>query len=550
MVSEKSRESDASIAVADASPNIPTTLFAPVKSGAEELPPLSVRDSRGSVLQEPTIRQVAPLILILTGASFLNTTSVQSVVIILPSITRDLNIPETRQEWVVSAYALTSAALLLLCGKLADVYGRRLLFILGCFWLTATTLGAAFSPNEICMFTMRALQGLGAALTIPTAIGIIGYTIPPGRVKNYSFAFYTGGAPTGQVLGNLLGGVFSEWASWKVVFFVIAGVAGLIGFLAIFLVPKEPPSTGASGDHPRASGIDWPGVSLFTSGCLLLLIALSEGVARSWKTPFVIAILILSILLLALFVYWQHYLEIQSREPLMRVSTFKTGRFSAAMVIVFFFSAGFTNFLVYSTYYYQDYQLLSPIETTLRYIPLGVCGILSITCSGYLVDRVRGNYILIFGLGSALIANILFAVPIPPSTTYWAYGFPAMCLAAFGADTTYPCLGLFTTQSLPRKDQGVAGAMFQTIAGLGRAMFLPVTATIQSEVQSKYSNRKRDIRYAYLEGLRSVEWFCVACMAISLLLVVFGLRNIGKIGLLKKLGNVQSAVKEKDEETS
>jgi hypothetical protein len=161
--------------------------------------------------------------------------------------------------------------------------------------------------------------------------------------------------------------------------------------------------------------------------------------------------------------------------------------------------------------------------------------------------RVRGNYILIFGLSSALIANILFAVPISPSTTYWAYGFPAMCLAAFGADTTYPCIGLFTTQSLPRKDQGVAGAMFQTIAGLGRAMFLPITAMIQSSVQTRLAKNGKE-SYAYLEGLRAVEWFCVACMAISLLITVFGLRNIGKIGLLKKLGNVQSAMKEKDEE--
>jgi hypothetical protein len=122
-----------------------------------------------------------------------------------------------------------------------------------------------------------------------------------------------------------------------------------------------------------------------------------------------------------------------------------------------------------------------------------------------------------------------------------------MTLAAFGADTVYPCLGLFTTQSLPRKDQAVAGAMFQTVAGLGRAMFLPITSTIQASVQMKWhGNEKR----AFLEGLRAAEWFCVACMAISLTITVVGLRNIGKIGLLKKLGNVQSASKNKDEETT
>jgi hypothetical protein len=125
---------------------------------------------------------------------------------------------------------------------------------------------------------------------------------------------------------------------------------------------------------------------------------------------------------------------------------------------------------------------------------------------------------------------------------------PAMALAAFGADTVYPCLGLFTTQSLPRKDQGVAGAMFQTVAGVGRSMFLPITSIVQSAVQSHWERKGSEEKKAFLEGLRAVEWFCVACMAISLVVTVVGLRNIGKIGLLKKLGNVQSDRKDKDEE--
>jgi hypothetical protein len=118
------------------------------------------------------------------------------------------------------------------------------------------------------------------------------------------------------------------------------------------------------------------------------------------------------------------------------------------------------------------------------------------------MDRILGNFILSFGLGCATIANLLFAVPIPPSTSYFAFGFPAMAFAAFGSETVYPCLGLYTTQSL-----------------------------------------------AFLEGMRAVEWFCVACMGVALLVTIFGLRHMGKIGLLKKLGIVQSvAPEEKDEE--
>jgi predicted MFS family arabinose efflux permease len=172
-------------------------------------------------------------------------------------------------------------------------------------------------------------------------------------VKNYSFAFYSGGAPIGQVTGNLLGGFISEYANWKVVFFVIAGAAFIAGVTAIFVIPKEPSRKDNNPNLPRASNVDWIGAFFFTSGLLLLLIALSEGVAVSWDNVLVITTLIVSVLFLVIFIFWQHHLEQKNQpgqEPLMRISVFKTGRFSGAMLIVCLFSAGFTNFLVYSTY--------------------------------------------------------------------------------------------------------------------------------------------------------------------------------------------------------
>jgi hypothetical protein len=120
---------------------------------------------------------------------------------------------------------------------------------------------------------------------------------------------------------------------------------------AIFIIPKESPRNVNNTKIHRASGVDWIGAFLFTSGTLLLLIALSEGVSAGWKTPFVIAILIVAVIFLASFIFWQRYLETKStREPLMRLSTFKNSYFSFAMVIVFLFTVGFTNFLIYSTY--------------------------------------------------------------------------------------------------------------------------------------------------------------------------------------------------------
>lgn len=148
--------------------------------------------------------------------------------------------------------------------------------------------------------------------------------------------------------GLIKGGIISNYVNWKVVFFVIAGASFTVSFVAIFVIPKEQPKR--SIDALRTSYIDWIGAFLFTAGLLLLLISLSEGVSQGWKSSSTIAMLTISIIFLALFVFWQHHLEKMSHEPLMKVSTFKTARFSLAMLIVCIFSAGFTNFLVYSTY--------------------------------------------------------------------------------------------------------------------------------------------------------------------------------------------------------
>ncbi|TVY46239.1 putative MFS-type transporter [Lachnellula occidentalis] len=509
---------------------VPAGLVSLETSLMQELPPQSTViktvESRGDA-KEVSIRQVGPLVLILTGATFLNTLSLQAVVILLPEMSRDLNIPSTRQQWIVSAYSLTSGSFLLLFGKLGDVYGKRPLFIMGCFWVTAVSLGTAFSPVEICLYVMRALHGLAAAATIPSAIGILGYTIPPGRVKNYSFAFYSGGAPVGQAMGNIVGGIISQYTSWKVVLFVIAGASCIIGVTAIFAIPKEPGRKEHPENSPRASGVDWIGAFLFTSGTLLLIISLSEGASQGWKSGFVIGILITSVVFLLAFIYWQHYLETKAvKEPLMPVSTFKNSRFTLAMLS----------------------RLSTPIPPANNASFSSTWNLFAIIASGYLLSRLRGDFIVIFGLVSSCIANVLFAVPIPPSTSYFAYGMPAMALAAMGVDTVYTCLGLFTTQALPRKDQAIAGAMFQTVAAMGRSISLPVIAAAQYAVQEKQLKNGRTEQSAYLEGLRAAEWVCFGCMVVCLGVAICGLRNMGKIGLLKKLGQVQSASKEKDSE--
>ncbi|KAF2092028.1 MFS general substrate transporter [Saccharata proteae CBS 121410] len=483
------------------------------------------------------LRLVA-LVLTVAGAAFLNTLGVQSAVIILPTIGNDLDIPSSRQQWIVSAYSLTFGCFLLLWGRLADVYGKKVIFIFGSAWLTVVTLVLPFVRDEIGFDVLRGLQGLGAAANVPTAIGILGVTFPPGKHKNYAFSCYGAGAPLGSVFGNILGGLIGEYLTWRWVFWVMAIMAAVVTTAGYFVIPAPPIATAPPASVKSA--VDWFGGMLITVGLMVLLFALTEGNVVGWSTPWVPVLIVVAVILIALFVVWQRYLETRTaRRPLVKVSIFSNLRFSAAMAIMALFFAAFSNFLIYATYFYQDFQGLSIIQTMLRFIPTGVVGICVAFTTAHLLSRVPGNLMIMFGTFCVSISCLLFAVPIPTDTTYWAFGFPAMCLAVFGADTVYPSLTLFTAHSLPQEDQALGGAIVNAVGQIGRAIGLAIATAIETAV---IANRKglsvgevgnMDIEsgdVALRDGLRAAEWLSWAFAICAVFIAGLAMRGVGKLG--------------------
>jgi hypothetical protein len=150
------------------------------------------------------------LVATIAAAPFLSTFAVQASVIILPTIGEALDIPTSRQQWIVSAYSLTFGCFLLLWGRLADVYGRRLIFLWGSAFFSLTSIITPFVLNEIGFDILRGLQGLAAAAMAPTALGILGVTFPPGKTKDIAFGCFGAGAPLGGIMGNIFGGVVGE----------------------------------------------------------------------------------------------------------------------------------------------------------------------------------------------------------------------------------------------------------------------------------------------------------------------------------------------------
>ncbi|KAH8881973.1 MFS general substrate transporter [Thozetella sp. PMI_491] len=476
----------------------------------------------------------------------LNTFSIQAVVIILPSIGRDLGVPDSRLQWILSAYSLAFGCFLLFWGRIADVYGMKPIFICGTAWLALTALVCPFMPNEIGFDLVRGLQGLGAAANVPTALGILGTVFPPGKAKTNAFAAYGAGAPLGSILGNILAGVIAAYASWRWVFVAIALLSTTIavaGFFTIPMLPKAESNHRQGGTKKPQAIVDWLGAFLVTLGMFLLLFSLTDANIVGWSTPRVPILVTSSLVLLALFVTWQVRLESaasSSRPPLIKMSLFRSSkRFSTAMLIMALFSCSFNGFLVYATYFYQSYQGLDVLQTTLRFVPTGVAGILASIAVAFALDRVPTWIILLFGNACVALASLLYAVPINPDTTsYFAYGLEAMSLAVLGSDSTWPSLTLFTSASLPQEDQALGGALVSAIGQIGRALGLAIATAVQLAVMAAHRGgiNVQDTGpvvagdAASLAGLRASFWFNTIAGACSVMVIALAFRGTGVIG--------------------
>ncbi|KAI1375595.1 drug resistance protein [Hypoxylon crocopeplum] len=483
------------------------------------------------------------LVATVTGASFLNTLSIQSVVIILPTIGEDLGIPESRLQWIVSSYALTFGCFLLLWGRIADIYGKRPIFILGSAFVAVTMIINPFIPDEIAFNLFRGLQGLGAAANVPTAIGILGVTFPPGKAKNYAFSAYAAGAPLGSVFGNLIAGFIASFANWRWVFGATGGLAVAVTLAGILFIPPPPPHvvTGKGGFYALKS-VDWTGGALVTVAILALLFALTEGNVVGWGTIWIYLLIVISVLLLAIFIGWQWYQEKHmTSKPLMKVSMFKSARFSAAMVIMALFFAAFNDLIVSATFIFQDYQDLGALQTTLRFIPTGASGVITAFIVSHLISRIPTWMLLLFGNMCVSVSCLLFSIPIPPDTSYFAYGLPAFVLSVIGADITWPSLTLFISKSLPQEDQAMGGALINAMGQIGRAIGLAITTAIQTAVMARdrgvpveESGKIMPWEPASLAGLRAGIWFNFALAICCAIVVAVYFRGTGIVGKIEK----------------
>ncbi|KAI0794177.1 efflux transporter [Fomes fomentarius] len=494
-----------------------------------------------------------------TLAMMVNIANTTAVVISLPILGADLGIPNSKLQWIISAYSLSSGCLFLFFGRLADLFGRKHTFLLGCALMTTFGLGCGFAQNEITIDILRALQGLGPAASMPAALGILAHTFPPSPIRSIAFATFAAGAPIGGAIGSSIGGVLTQFTeqTWRSTFWFLAGGSALCGLGAWFSIDPDIPYALAD------RRVDWVGALLVTAGLTCIVFILSDGsiAPDGWKTSYIIALLIVGVLLLVLFVLWERYLEnthasgdeaLRQRwwtpPPLMPVSIWvrAKGKLAVIIIIAFLEWASFNSFTFWIQLYYQDYVHLSPILTMVRLLPMTVTGVLCNVIVALVIGHIDVVILIVIGTLCTGLASVLFAV-IDPSAPYWAFGFPATILSVFGADFVFTSGTLFVAKVCLPHEQSVGGALFQTLAQLGTSFGLAISTVVYDAALERRA-RQMGVDYdvnagggggsvpseALLVATKDAMWTGSAFAFVGAVFAFVFLRGVGVVGHRKE----------------
>ncbi|KAI5463632.1 major facilitator superfamily domain-containing protein [Mariannaea sp. PMI_226] len=516
----------------------------PVVHASEDHIPASSTAPIGTLTLQPAIsaEPTAPsktrsfaLVATLTCAAFLNTFNSGTLTVALPSIAKQLNLPENLLLWPASVYALGLSCTLLLLGAIADIVGNRPIFLLGSTLYTGCTLAISRSQTGTQLIVFRALQGISMSFCMPTAVSIITSTFPTGKPRNFAFAVFGGGSPLGFATGLVLGGVFVQVSGWRTAYYVAAGVNAATTVLAWFTLPKTTPVENIK--HQFIHGFDWVGVAS-ANVCLALLSYILAELTYSGsvlKKAHNIVLLIVAVSLIPFFIFWVGRQERLGRPAIISNSMWKKREFSTVCLSVFLVWAWFNAFAYWATLFFQVTQELTALGAALRFLPLVIMGVATNIVAGFVMDKVSAGKLMLVGGLLSCVSPLLFAVQ-GSEWTYWAAGFPAMCLGVVSTDLLFNVSNHVITASFPSKDQALAGGVFNTVSQLGNSVGPAVTALIASSVTHAEMGKKGVSEpHATLEGYRSAFWTCFALAAVSAAVSAVGLRNAGKVGMKKHM---------------
>jgi EmrB/QacA subfamily drug resistance transporter len=387
-------------------------------------------------------------------AIFMLLLDITVVNVALPAIQRALHSSFQDLQWVVDAYSLTLAALLLTGGALADLLGRRLLFTIGLGVFTASSALCGLSVSPLMLNLARGVQGIGGALMFATSLALIAQAFH-GRDRGVAFGVF--GAVTGAAIavGPVVGGVITSGIGWEWIFFVNVPIGAMAIVLTLARVEES--------RDPHATRVDWAGLTTFSGSLFLLVFALVRGNNMGWGSTQIVAMLAGSGVLFALFLLAE---SVQER-PMLDLSLFRRPAFAGASLVAFTLSASaFANFL-YLTLYIQTVLHYSPLQAGLRFLPTTLLSFAVAPLAGRLSVRVPVR--LLLGVGMLFVGGGLLAMTAITPTSSWTALIPGFVLQGIGVGLVNPPLASAAIGVAPPARSGMASGANSTFRQVGIA---------------------------------------------------------------------------------
>ncbi|MGI9019604.1 MAG: MFS transporter [Solirubrobacterales bacterium] len=386
--------------------------------------------------------------------------------IALPTIGESLGISQDSLSWVVTAYALTFGGFLLLGGRLADLLGRRRVFMGGLLLFAAASLIGGFAESEAMLIAARAVQGLGAALLSPAALSIVTTTFKDGSERNKALGVWGAVAGSGGAAGVLLGGVLTEYLGWEWVLWVNVP----IGIAAAALAPSLIIESRADSE---TRSFDFAGASSVTAGLSLLVYGLIEAPDAGWGSGQTIGLLAGAAALLAAFVA----IELRSKAPLMPFSIFRIRTLTGANVVGILTGASLFSMFFFISLYMQNVLGFSAIKAGLSYLPLALSIIFAAGIASVLVTRV--GYKPILAAGMVLIAaGLAWFSQISPDGSFLGDVLGPSLLAAVGLGFAFVPQTIAAVSGVKEHLAGLASGLINTSQQVGGALGLAVLSTV------------------------------------------------------------------------
>ncbi|MFB7664137.1 MFS transporter [Kitasatospora sp. NPDC056138] len=408
------------------------------------------------------MRKWLPLTAVCLGA-FMLLVDVTIVTVALPDMATGLHTGFADLQWVMDIYALALAALLLGAGSLADLVGRRAVYLGGLVLFALASLACGLSGSSGELIAFRGLQGVGGAAMFATTMALLSSAYQ-GRDRGIAFGVWGAVNGAAAAAGPILGGLLTEHLDWRWIFYVNLPVSALAVFVTLRAVKES--------RNPHATGVDLPGLATFTLATGTLTFALIRGGDYGWTSTTTLGLLALSALSLLAFVL----VESRSRHPMLDLGLFRNRTFLGIMIGGLLLSGAAFSYLVYASLWLQSVRGMSPVTAGLALVPMSAVAFVAAALAGRLLHGAPprltvGGGLLLIGLGALLEATV-------GAGSDWTALAPGLALTGAGVGLATPALAATAMAAVPPTRAGMAGGALNTSRQLGNALGIAVLGAV------------------------------------------------------------------------